>query len=277
MPSRKSTPAAPGGEHRLIAAAPAAPVEAPRTAMHREPDHADRPEPAADAAGAAPLHHEEADQHDQGEIGTRRYDRAPGPDHLQPLHRREHRDRRRQLASPKNMPAPTMPMTTISAALARPPAAAPAPSATACRPRRGCRSASGSTTYLIVTITISAQNISETTPTTATGSTVARVCGSLAHGVESGLYDVAEHHPHRAERHVETFRMRGVMRLLGRLADAHGRISHEKNIRDPELRSRWQPDAVTRAQYAHSSYRSMRRRSLGGTKAPLSLNARPWA
>ena len=103
---------------------------------------------------------------------------------LQAFDRRKHRDRRRDdgVAEEQRRAADADGQDRTAGARIGPPA--PAPSATACRPRRHCRRAARRSTYLMVTMMVSAQTISDSTPSTSVR--VAARVGRWTHAAPRG-------------------------------------------------------------------------------------------
>ena len=94
-------------------------------------------------------------------------------------------------------------MVSAWRALARGWPAGRAPSATACRPRRYCRRAEQKITYLIVTMMISAQKISDSTPEHSmrvAASSCEAACSASRKRVERARADIAIDDAERAER-----------------------------------------------------------------------------
>ena len=170
-----------------------------------------------------------------GEIGRTIWPRrADARRVLQALDRRQHRDgrrddavaveqRRADHAEPEDTSAGSAATRCASAISASVP---PSPLLSA-RIRK--------TTYLIVTMRISAQVISETTPRTASSASPPRrrVVQGLAHGVERAGADVAEHHAQAAQHQhplggaAGGVAVRGVRSLRQSRGDAGGGVGHQ--------------------------------------------------
>ena len=110
---------------------------------HRKPDAHDRPEQRGDPRGAARLHRKQRQQDDHRQRHHIRIERHG--DELDALDRRQHRQRRRDHGVAVKQRAADDAEQDDHAGPCRQPRAAPAPSAPACRPRRCCRRAAGST------------------------------------------------------------------------------------------------------------------------------------
>ena len=105
------------------------------------------------------------------------------------------------MASPKNSDAPQMPIPRISPARCGKLALASAISdSVPPSPRLSARSTKA--TYLTVTISVSAQTISDSTPSTSSrtdGRAAGRGVQRLAERIDRAGADVAEHHAERAQ------------------------------------------------------------------------------